>query len=72
MIKIVQIGIGPLGQKVVNYASQREGIQIVGAVDLDPEKAGQDLGELCGIKPLGIEVKKPWMRRCQTAQLMLR
>jgi len=57
-MKIIQIGIGPLGQKVVNYASQREGIQIVGAVDLDPEKVGQDLGKLCGIKPLGVEVKK--------------
>lgn len=57
MTKIIQVGVGPLGQKIVSYASQRKGIKVVGAVDLDPEKVGQDLGILCGIKPLGVEVK---------------
>jgi 4-hydroxy-tetrahydrodipicolinate reductase len=57
MIDTVHIGIGPLGQKVVRYTIERGCFNIVGAVDPDPEKAGKDLGELCGIEPLGITVR---------------
>ena len=56
MINTVHVGIGPLGQKIVRFAVEREGFNIVGAVDSDPDKAGRDLGELCGINPLGITV----------------
>lgn len=56
MIEIVQIGIGPLGQKMVKSAVQRTSFRIVGAVDTDPTKVGQDLGQLCGIEPLGVTV----------------
>jgi 4-hydroxy-tetrahydrodipicolinate reductase len=54
MINTVHVGIGPIGQKMVKYAVERGYFNIVGAVDPDPEKAGKDLGELCGINPLGI------------------
>lgn len=56
MTNIVHVGIGPLGAKTVRYAVERGCFNIVGAVDTDPEKAGKDLGELCGINPLGIAV----------------
>ncbi|WP_441001358.1 NAD(P)H-dependent amine dehydrogenase family protein [Fodinibius sp. SL11] len=56
MIKVVHIGIGPLGQKVVKYARERKGIEIVGAVDLDPQKIGQDLGEFCGLDSLNVPI----------------
>jgi 4-hydroxy-tetrahydrodipicolinate reductase len=36
---------------------ERGCFNIVGAVDTDPEKAGKDLGRLCGIDPLGIIVR---------------
>jgi hypothetical protein len=57
MINTVHIGIGPLGQKVLRYAVERGCFNIVGAVDPDPEKAGKDLGQLCGIEPLGVTVR---------------
>jgi hypothetical protein len=57
-MKIVQIGVGPLGQKVVRFALERGGIEIVAAVDTDPKKVGRDLGEVCSLKPLGITVGK--------------
>jgi hypothetical protein len=57
MINTVHVGIGPLGQKVLRYAVERGCFNIVGAVDPDPEKAGRDLGRLCGIEPLGITVR---------------
>ena len=56
MIKIVQIGLGPLGQNIVQFISERQGMKIVAAVDPAPGKSGMELGELCKIKPLGIEV----------------
>lgn len=58
MINLVHIGIGPLGQKVVDYALQRKGINIVGGVDLDPAKVGNDLGEFCESQTLGVTIKK--------------
>lgn len=55
---MVQIGVGPLGRNVVQYALKRKGIHIVGAVDPGPEKAGKDLGMLCSLKPLGVKVAR--------------
>jgi 4-hydroxy-tetrahydrodipicolinate reductase len=57
MINTVHVGIGPLGQKVLRYAVERGCFNVVGAVDPDPEKAGKDLGQLCGIEPLGITIR---------------
>ncbi len=58
MIKAVQVGLGPLGQKAVRFALERGTIKIVAAVDPAPDKVGQDLGVLCGMKKkLGIVVR---------------
>ncbi|MFC1635621.1 dihydrodipicolinate reductase [Planctomycetota bacterium] len=57
MINTVHIGMGPLGQKVLKYAVERGCFNIIGAVDLDPEKAGNDLGQLCDIDSLGITIR---------------
>lgn len=54
-MNIVQVGLGPLGQKCVRFALER-GINIVGAVDPAADKAGRDLGELCGLSRLGVIV----------------
>ena len=34
-IKVIQIGIGPIGQKIVEQITKREGIELVGAVDIN-------------------------------------
>ena len=56
MLKVVQIGVGPLGQRIVRLAVERPGIRIFAAVDPAPGKAGADLGELCSLGPMGITV----------------
>lgn len=56
MINVVQIGLGPLGQKIVRYASERSGIKIIAAIDPAHDKAGMDLGKLCSIGSMGITV----------------
>jgi 4-hydroxy-tetrahydrodipicolinate reductase len=52
----VQYGIGPIGSRIVN-AAHRTGVEFVGAIDIDPEKVGEDLGEVAGVgEELGVEV----------------
>ena len=55
-IRVIQYGLGPIGQAAAKLALQKEGLQLVGAVDIDPEKVGKDLGEILGGKSLGIPV----------------
>ncbi|MCD4699052.1 MAG: Gfo/Idh/MocA family oxidoreductase [Phycisphaerae bacterium] len=56
-LKVVQIGVGPIGQRVVKYLLEREGMEVVAAVDPAPDKSGKDLGEVSGMeKSLGITV----------------
>lgn len=56
-IKVVHIGLGPLGQKMIKFLSEREGLDLVGVVDINTEIAGSDVGEFCNIdKYMGITV----------------
>ncbi len=55
MVKILQVGLGPLGQKTVQFAIQR-GFRIVAAVDSSPNMVGRDLGDVCGLKPMGVKI----------------
>src|ERR1051326_7348436 len=48
-IKVIHIGLGPIGAGVVRQVAARKGLTIVAAVDVDPAKAGKDLGEVCGV-----------------------
>lgn len=54
--RIVCCGLGPIGLAIARVAAERPGLQIVGAVDVDPNKIGQDLGVLLGGAPVGVEV----------------
>jgi 4-hydroxy-tetrahydrodipicolinate reductase len=56
MIKVIQLGLGPLGQKVVRFALERSFIKIIAAVDPAPDKVGKDLGEVCGVDKMNITV----------------
>ena len=48
-IKVLHVGLGPIGAGVVRQVAARKGFTIVGAVDIDPQKIGQDLGDVCGV-----------------------
>jgi len=48
-IKVLHIGLGPIGAGVVRQVAARKGFSIVGAVDIDPAKSGQDLGDVCTV-----------------------
>ena len=55
--RAIQFGCGPIGCAVARLASQRSNIELVGAVDIDKDKVGRDLGEVMGIeKRLGVKI----------------
>ena len=56
-MKVAQIGLGPLGQKITQFISQRQNIEVIGAVDVSPEIIDRDLGELCGVGDMGIKIQ---------------
>ncbi len=51
-IKIAQFGLGPIGLETLKLAATRHWLEIVGGVDIDPAKAGRDLGALTGVRSL--------------------
>src|SRR6476661_4329832 len=48
-IRVLHYGLGPIGAAVVRQVADRRGFKIVGAVDIDPAKAGRDLGEVADV-----------------------
>jgi 4-hydroxy-tetrahydrodipicolinate reductase len=45
-IRVVLVGLGPIGAAVARQLVVRKGFQIVGAVDIDPLKVGKDAGDV--------------------------
>ncbi len=56
MIKVIQIGLGPIGQRITSYLAESDRFALVGAADIDPAKAGQDAGRLAGSRELGVVI----------------
>lgn len=48
-IRVMHVGLGPIGALVANQLLARRGFHIVAAVDIDPQKVGQDVGDVLGI-----------------------
>src|SRR5829696_3183321 len=48
-IRVLHYGLGPIGAAVVKQVADRRGFKIVSAVDIDPAKAGRDLGQIAGV-----------------------
>lgn len=53
-VRVIQYGLGPIGCAVARHAAEREGLVLVGGVDVDPAIVGQDVGTVIGLgRPLG-------------------
>lgn len=48
MIRVLLYGLGPIGVLVGRQVAARSGFRIVGAVDIDPDKVGLDVGGIVG------------------------
>ena len=49
----VQFGLGPIGVEILKQASEVHGLSVIGAVDIDPEKVGKDIGDILGTEAKG-------------------
>jgi 4-hydroxy-tetrahydrodipicolinate reductase len=47
-IKVAQFGLGPIGVESIKLAAEKDWIEVVGGVDIDPAKVGKSLGEVTG------------------------
>ena len=56
-IRVLLVGLGPIGASVALQVVARKGFTLVGAVDIDPQKIGRDAGDVIGAeKPLRVKV----------------
>ena len=47
-IKVAQFGLGPIGVESIKLALEKDWIEVVGGVDIDPKKAGKTIGDITG------------------------
>ncbi len=58
-LRALAVGLGPIGAATARLALSRRSLQVVGAVDVDPGKAGKDLAALLGLPaPTGVVVEE--------------
>lgn len=58
-IKVIQWGLGAMGNGMARLLMAKEGIHITGAFDQDPQKIGRDLGEFLGGESSGVTISAP-------------
>jgi hypothetical protein len=58
--KVVFFGVGVIGSMLAKTVIEEKNdwLEVVGAVDIDEKKIGQDLGKLIGLPELGVKVRK--------------
>ncbi|MGD2200317.1 MAG: dihydrodipicolinate reductase [Candidatus Bathyarchaeota archaeon] len=55
-VRIVSYGIGVIGRRLARHLLTKEGVEIVGAVDINPVIVGKDLGEVLGVEKMGVVI----------------
>jgi 4-hydroxy-tetrahydrodipicolinate reductase len=58
-IKVMSYGMGVVGGFIAKFLLEKEGVEIVGAVDVAKDKIGKDIGEVLGLnRKVGIKISK--------------
>jgi len=56
-LNVAQYGIGPIGAEIARLLLSKPWVRLVAAVDIDPAKAGRDVGEVIGLgREVGVKV----------------
>lgn len=68
-IRVLHVGLGPIGAAIARQVAARKGMKIVGAVDVDPAKAGRDLGSVIGEdRRMGVKVSEDLRKAIKSAK----
>ena len=59
-IRAIQYGVGPIGASIARLMREKQAIEIIGAIDMDPAKVGRDQ------RGANARVER-WARRIQSA-----
>ncbi len=72
-IRVIQYGVGPIGAALVRLMREKQAIEVIGAIDSDPLKAGRDLGEIAGAAdaPWGITISPDDAILSETADVIV-
>ncbi|MEM3705315.1 MAG: hypothetical protein QXM65_03535 [Candidatus Bathyarchaeia archaeon] len=58
-VRVILFGVGAVGTLIAKFLLEKDGVEIVGAVDVAKDKVGKDLSEVLGApKSLGIKISK--------------
>jgi len=56
-VRVAIFGVGAVGSLIAKFLLEKEGVEIVGAIDIAKDKVGKGLGEVLGInKKVGVKV----------------
>jgi len=56
-LRVILYGVGAVGSLIAKFLLEKEGLEIIGAVDNAKDKIGKDLGDVLGLKKkLGIKI----------------
>lgn len=56
-VRVALCGVGAVGRRIAKFLLEKEGVEIVGAIDVAEENVGRDLGEVIGVeRKLGVLV----------------
>jgi hypothetical protein len=56
-LRLVLYGVGAIGSRIAEFLLEKEGVEIVGAIDVAKEKVGKDLGDVLTLdRQLGVAV----------------
>ena len=55
MLKVIQWATGTVGRETAAAVHAHPDMKLVGALVYSDEKAGRDIGEICGVGPIGVK-----------------
>ena len=55
-IKVVILGLGGVGKRILKELSTKDGLDIVGVIDSYDAIVGKDAGVVAGIDPIGVKI----------------
>jgi len=58
MLRVIQWATGTVGRQAVAAIHEHPDLKLVGAFVYSDDKAGRDIGEVCGVGPIGVKATK--------------